>query len=406
MFKVSDYLLVACLEKMFRTMNISPFPHHPAPSATKCGHLLHPSASLNTPYCPLCLLHIASEKFAAAKARLELEGGPWPDPMIRDLAWNKARLALEIARKALLNQTQRNAFRNEREAHWDRIHKAWEGIRDFNLLALSNAEVLDAVVNKPNCFACASMRNMLTEGSGLPSRQIYNFKIDQYEGMQWMAWYAVTAWWDQAKAVIRTRKRLQCKPKLQEGVGSAKHPKKDPATSDLREVQKSRAVDLDILKGSKPAPSPDRTKTHTIKKSQGSQLIRDLKKEGRRLLRQKAQKEYFFKLEGVVRLRHDIPKEVELDEAALKEPLAFVNAPSPMKALMGKRAKNMTRMNWLIKADHPGSPLKDFQSIEDIEYFGDQVGNDQGGLSDLERLGDSEDAKRALKYIDFLYFVG
>ena len=203
----------------------------------------------------------ASEKFATAKARLEL-GGPWPGPMIRDIAWNKARMSLEIAKKALLNQTQRNGFRHEREADWDRIHEAWQGVRDFNLLALSNVEVLDAVVNEPHCFACTSMRNRLTEGSELPSRQIYNFKISQHDGLQWMAWYTATAWWKQAKTIApNIQKVLQCQPQIREGIKSAERIRSGPEISGLDEVQENRVAALDGSRDSKPQPILNQKKT-------------------------------------------------------------------------------------------------------------------------------------------------
>lgn len=96
---------------------------HPQPQATKCGHVLHPSAPEHTPLCPACITSQAKAKMDSALKGLIAEGGLIPADYMRDRRWQRVKLRYEIANKRQAAARSRDQLRIEREQAWDEAHQ-------------------------------------------------------------------------------------------------------------------------------------------------------------------------------------------------------------------------------------------------------------------------------------------
>ncbi|KAH4263536.1 hypothetical protein HBI04_150250 [Parastagonospora nodorum] len=96
---------------------------HPRRQATKCGHIIHPSASEHTPLCPACLTSRAKSYMNVALKGLIAEGGPSPSDSMRDRRWQRAKLRYDIAKQRQAKIRSRDQLREEREQTWNEMHQ-------------------------------------------------------------------------------------------------------------------------------------------------------------------------------------------------------------------------------------------------------------------------------------------
>ncbi|KAH7385950.1 hypothetical protein BKA66DRAFT_415529 [Pyrenochaeta sp. MPI-SDFR-AT-0127] len=123
---------------------------HPRRVATKCGHDIHPSSSIHTPWCPACVASLTRAKLDAAQKNLVTQGGLTPVEYMRDRQWIQARLKHEIAKQRLEKKRKENQLRWEREQLWDELHKQYDSQRPLPATGLQDPSP---------CPACASLVN-------------------------------------------------------------------------------------------------------------------------------------------------------------------------------------------------------------------------------------------------------
>jgi hypothetical protein len=89
---------------------------------TKCGHPLHPSASPHTPHCPPCTTKTAQRRLNEAHSNLATQGGLNLNGRLRNLRWEKAKIAYNIALRRAEATKEREQRRWERETAWNDAH--------------------------------------------------------------------------------------------------------------------------------------------------------------------------------------------------------------------------------------------------------------------------------------------
>ncbi|KAH7068182.1 hypothetical protein BKA63DRAFT_536594 [Paraphoma chrysanthemicola] len=121
---------------------------HPKQYATKCGHVIHPSAPRHTPLCPICIISRTKWSMNAATKGLVAEGGPSPPDYFRDQRWQRAKLRYEIVKKRQATVRSRDQLRDEREQAWEAAHQRFDSSR-FQAAA--------PYQHPAECPVCASM---------------------------------------------------------------------------------------------------------------------------------------------------------------------------------------------------------------------------------------------------------
>jgi hypothetical protein len=118
---------------------------HRRQQATKCGHMMHPSAPKHTPICPACTISEAKANKDAALRGLIAEGGLFPEDYMRDRRWHTAKLRYEIVGKHQAKVRSRDQLRIEREQIWEEVHERSEPL-----------QAVAAFETPEDCPVCAS----------------------------------------------------------------------------------------------------------------------------------------------------------------------------------------------------------------------------------------------------------
>ncbi|KAH7380441.1 hypothetical protein DE146DRAFT_625111 [Phaeosphaeria sp. MPI-PUGE-AT-0046c] len=128
---------------------------HPKRQATRCGHLMHPTAPYHTPLCPACITSRAKGTMDAALAALVVAGGPMPSADARSQRWQRAKLGYDIAKQRQAEIRSRNQLREEREQTWEETHQRLDSQQDSQAAA--------APLGFVGCPACISMTKFPTK---------------------------------------------------------------------------------------------------------------------------------------------------------------------------------------------------------------------------------------------------
>jgi hypothetical protein len=119
--------------------------------ATRCGHIIHPSASTHTPLCPSCTTARAKSNMNAALKELIAEGGLVPSHACRDRRWQRAKLRYEIMKQRQAKLRSRNQLREERELAWEDAHQMFDS---------QHSQATATFLDPATCLACASLTAM------------------------------------------------------------------------------------------------------------------------------------------------------------------------------------------------------------------------------------------------------
>ncbi|KAF2822092.1 hypothetical protein CC86DRAFT_458611 [Ophiobolus disseminans] len=132
---------------------------HLQQQATKCGHIIHPSAPAHTPLCPACLTSQIKSRMDLALIGLIAEGGLFPADCMRDRRWQRSKLRYEIANARQTKARIRDQLRVEREQAWEDAHQG------------STSNQATATLGVPeDCPVCASM--IAYQSTTLPETEV------------------------------------------------------------------------------------------------------------------------------------------------------------------------------------------------------------------------------------------
>ncbi|KAF9692724.1 hypothetical protein EKO04_009077 [Ascochyta lentis] len=181
---------------------------HPERLARKCKHIIHPSSSAHTPWCPQCVISAAQAGIEKAEKRLEAEGGVDAPRYMRDRAWNVARLQQIAAIKRVEKTKKGDQLRHEREEVWESTHQQY--VAQYGLFP--PGPLLHSA-----CVVCTAMKEpyQLDEKQATTSRMV---------------------WWEQQGALVADRTNI-----LPRSTMDIKHPRQPKAKcpSYLREFIQS-----------------------------------------------------------------------------------------------------------------------------------------------------------------------
>jgi hypothetical protein len=110
---------------------------HPKRQATKCRHLIHPSASQHTPLCPDCITSRINTAMDLALQGLVTEGGLARVEHMRDRRWQRAKLRYEVMKQRQAKIRSRNQLREEREQAWEEAHQRSDLGRSWALMTFT-----------------------------------------------------------------------------------------------------------------------------------------------------------------------------------------------------------------------------------------------------------------------------
>jgi hypothetical protein len=121
---------------------------HTRRQATKCGHIIHASASQHTPLCPACIRSQSKAGINFALKDFLEEGGLKPGKHVRARRWLRAKRRYEIMKERQEKVRSRDQLREEREEAWEEAHQR------FNLEPL---QTITTSKELAECPACAAM---------------------------------------------------------------------------------------------------------------------------------------------------------------------------------------------------------------------------------------------------------
>jgi hypothetical protein len=136
------------MSKMQPTAPQTSYYGHTRRQATKCGHIIHASASQHTPLCPGCISSQSKAGINLALKDFLEEGGLNPGRHMRARRWQRAKRRYEIMKERQEKVRIRDQLREEREQAWEEAHQR------FNLEPL---QAITTAREPAGCPACAAM---------------------------------------------------------------------------------------------------------------------------------------------------------------------------------------------------------------------------------------------------------